>query len=68
MIYPCNQSKIENRKSEEPPHLSVGSPLKSKIENLKSIDGAQFINYNYQTRNNKIVTPNSFSQITVKLF
>ncbi|MEG3927459.1 hypothetical protein [Microcoleus sp. D3_18a_C4] len=31
VIYPSSQSKIENLKSEEPPHLSVGSPLKSKI-------------------------------------
>ncbi|MEG3875426.1 MULTISPECIES: hypothetical protein [unclassified Microcoleus] len=31
VIYPWNQSQIENRKSSSPPHLSVGSPLKSKI-------------------------------------
>jgi hypothetical protein len=31
VIYPWNQSQIENLKSSLPPNLSVGSPLKSKI-------------------------------------
>ncbi|TAG62412.1 MAG: Hsp20/alpha crystallin family protein [Oscillatoriales cyanobacterium] len=35
VIYPWNQSQIENLKSSLPPNLSVGSPLKSKIIHLK---------------------------------
>ncbi|TAE62339.1 MAG: Hsp20/alpha crystallin family protein [Oscillatoriales cyanobacterium] len=38
VIYPWNQSQIENLKSSLPPNLSVGSPLKSKIMEAKDLD------------------------------
>ena len=49
-------------------HAANNKPLATNNISFFYIDGAQFINYNYKAKNNKNLTANSFSQITVKLF